>query len=84
MAQRSITRDVGPLSFRAMFSPSTLDTDKRTVQVTWTTGARVQRGGFFTEPFLEELSLDDKHVRMGRLQSGRAPLLDSHNAVRVE
>jgi hypothetical protein len=80
---RSVTRDVGPLSFRAMFEPSTLDKEKRTVQVTWTTGARVQRGGLFSEPFIEELSLEPAHVQMGRLQSGRAPLLDSHNAQRV-
>lgn len=31
------------------------------------------------EPFLEELSLNPKHVRMERLNTG-APLLDSHNS----
>lgn len=78
MAQRSVTRDMPQLSFRASFEPSTVDVDKRTVQLTWTTGARVLRG--FWERYYEELSLDPRHVRMGRLQSGAAPLLNAHSS----
>lgn len=79
MAQtRTVTRDVPQLDFRADVVPSTLDTEKRTVDVVWTTGARVKRG--FWEPYYEELSLDPKHVRMGRLSSGNAPLLNSHRS----
>ncbi len=78
MAKRSVTRAMPRLELRAEFSPATLDAEKRTVQLTWTTGARVKRG--FWEPYIEELSLDPKHVRMGRLQSGSAPLLNSHNS----
>jgi hypothetical protein len=77
LKRRTETRDIGPLAFRAAFAPDTIDIEKRTVRVTWTTGARVMRG--FWDRFLEELSLDDGHVRMGRLQ-GRAPLLNAHNA----
>lgn len=80
MAQRSVTRDVPQLDIRAEVVPSTLDAEKRTVQLTWTTGARVKRGGWFTAPYWEELSLNPKHVRMGRLQSGNAPLLDTHSS----
>lgn len=65
------------LSFRASFEPSTIDIEKRTVKLVWATGARVLRG--YYEPYFEELSLDPKHVRMGRLQSGAAPLLDTHS-----
>lgn len=73
------THDLPPLAMRAAFAPATMDSERRTVQLTWTTGARVLRGGFFSEPFYEQLSLDPKHVRMGRLRAG-APLLDSHRA----
>jgi len=66
------------LEIRAEFAPSTLDVDKRSVQLTWTTGARVLRG--FWDPYYEELSLEPKHVRMERLQSGAAPLLNSHSS----
>ncbi len=65
------------LSLRASFEPSTVDVDKRTVQLTWTTGARVLRGWW--DRYWEELSLDPKHVRMERLQSGAAPLLNTHS-----
>lgn len=57
---------------------ASIDAEARTVEVIWTTGARVLRG--FFETFYEELSLDPKHVRMDELASGSAPLLDSHNA----
>lgn len=78
--QRSVTRDV-PLQLRAAeFDLSTLDVDNRTVELVWTTGAAVLRGGIFTEPYWEELSLDPKHVDMRRLTSGAAPLLNSHRS----
>lgn len=80
MAERTATRtrEIGPLSIRAEFAPSTLNPDKRTVQLTWTTGARVLRGSY--DPYWEELSLDPKHVRLGRLQGGSAPLLANHSS----
>lgn len=80
MAGTVITRDIPQLTLRAQFDLSTLDVEKRTVDLVWTTGAPVLRGGFLTEPYWEELSLDPKHVRMERLQSGAAPLLNSHRA----
>src|SRR4051812_241253 len=76
--KRSITRQVQQLSLRATVESSTINVEKRTVEVTWTTGGRVLRGSY--DPYFEELSLDPKHVRMGRLQSGTAPLLNSHSS----
>ncbi len=74
---RTETRDMPALELRAQFVPATIDEERRTIQISWTTGARVLRG--FFEPYYEELSLDPKHVRMERLNGG-APLLDAHNA----
>lgn len=68
------------LTGRAVFMPDTVDEEKRTVELVWTSGARVLRG--YWDQFWEELSLDPKHVRMGRLNNG-APLLDSHSMYRV-
>jgi HK97 family phage prohead protease len=70
-----ITRDIPPLSTRAAFAPRTINESARTVALTWSTGAKVLRG--FFDPFYEELSLDPKHVRLGRLNGG-APLLEAH------
>lgn len=81
MAQRSVTREIPRLEFRALVSPDTLDEEKRTVDVIWTTGARVLRG--YYDQFWEELSLDPKHVRMERLNGG-APLLDSHDGYSLD
>lgn len=51
----------------------------RTAEVTWSTGAGVTRFDWWTgERYIEELSLDPAHVRMGRMQAG-APVLAAHN-----
>jgi len=71
------TRNLPTLFLRAEIEPKSLNAEKRTVDLVWTTGARVMRG--FFERYYEELSLEPGHVRMGRLQSGSAPLLDAHN-----
>lgn len=76
LKQRRVTRQIPKLVLRASVAPDTLNEEKRTVDVIWTTGARVLRG--FFDQFWEELSLDPKHVRMERMKNG-APLLDSHN-----
>ncbi len=73
---RSVTRDLPALSVRADVQPSSLNPEKRTVDILWTTGARVLRGYF--DPWFEELSLDPGCVRMGRLQN-KAPFLNTHS-----
>lgn len=70
------TRAIPALSLRATIQPKSVDAEKRTFEVVWTTGERVLRG--FWDSYWEELSLDPRHVRMGRLESGAAPLLNSH------
>jgi len=61
----------------AELAPNTADADSRTVEVIWSTGARVRRERFFGEPYDEELSLDPAHVRLDRLNAG-APVLKVH------
>lgn len=78
-AVKTETRDIGPLSLRASVRPGSVDEKKRTIDIVWATaGVRVLRGCY--DRFYEELSLNPAHVRMARLQSGQAPLLDQHNA----
>lgn len=69
------------LQTRAMFAPETVNAEARTVEVVWTTGARVQRYGM-DGSYLEELSMDAKAIRMDRLNAG-APLLNSHSAAQL-
>ena len=74
------TREIGPSSFRAAVVPGSFNEEKRTVDVVWSTGARVLREFFFSEPFFEELSMKPKHVRMERLKSGNTPVLNTHRS----
>src|SRR3546814_6271365 len=53
--------------------------ENRIVALRWTGGGPVRLDDWWNERFyIEELSLEPEHVRMGRLQSGRAPLCDTH------
>lgn len=78
----SVTRKIAPGSLRASVAGGSYDEKTRTVDLQWTTGERVLRYGW-DGPFFEELSLDPSAVRMGRLQSGRAPLLADHNSYSI-
>jgi hypothetical protein len=75
---KSKTIDLRPLDLRAAIG--SIDEDKRTVELIFSTGADVIRYDWMTgKRFIERLSLDPKHVRLDRLNSG-APLLNAHSA----
>ena len=71
-----------PMEFR-LAPVASVDAEQRTVEVTWTTGAKVRRkrydysrGGFIE--FDESLEVTKSAVDMNRLATG-APALDNHN-----
>lgn len=66
------------LNIRAMIEPETFDSEKRTVEVTWSTGAKGKRYTW-TGSYYEELSMKKEHIRLERMNQG-APVLNSHNA----
>jgi len=69
---------------RANVSPESLNRDDRTVDVVFTKGSSVRRYDYFSgETFIEELSLDEGHVDLSRLQNG-APVLNNHNRYSLE
>lgn len=75
---RFSTIEVPLLDFRA--DVGTVNDAARTVDLVWTTGADVLRRDWMTgKQFIERLSLDSKHVRLGRLNAG-APLLNTHGS----
>ena len=67
------------MSLLARFQPTTIDAEKRTIEVVWTTGASVKRSSWFDGPYNEVLSLNPKNVRMDFINSGKAPLLAVHD-----
>ncbi|MBL8893009.1 MAG: peptidase, partial [Rhizobiales bacterium] len=72
------TIDLPALRRAADLLPATLDTQDRSIEVVWSTGARVRRQPLFGEPFDEELSMDPSNVRLERLNAG-GPLLKVHD-----
>lgn len=54
------------------------DEQDNTIEVVWTTGSTGRRVTWMDGEFDEELVVDDKSVRMDRLNAG-APFLDTHN-----
>ena len=75
--------DVPALRRAADLLPTTLDEKDRSIEVVWSTGARVRRQPFFGEPFDEELSMDPAEVHLDRLNAG-APLLKVHDRFALE
>ncbi|MFD2249322.1 ribosomal protein S25 [Pseudochelatococcus lubricantis] len=71
--------DLPPLTRAADLLPASIDAVERTIDVVWSTGARVRRNPFFGDPFDEELAMDPRAVRLDRLNAG-APLLKVHDA----
>lgn len=72
--------EVEPFALEARFAATTVDAERRTVEITWTTGARGTRRrwrGYEIEEYEEELEVTDKAVRLDRLNAG-APFLESH------
>lgn len=66
------------LQIRAAPVLESVDREKRTIEVVWTTGSRGLRSTWVGD-YYEELSLDPKHVDLKRLNGG-APVLDAHES----
>ena len=71
------TIELPALRRAAELAPNSANAEARTIDVVWSTGARVPRVPFFGDPYDEELSLDPDHVRLERLNGG-APFLKVH------
>ncbi|WP_224795842.1 prohead protease/major capsid protein fusion protein [Pseudomonas fluorescens] len=72
------THETPMLSLRAAVRPGSVDIDARTVELTWTTGAKGRRWSWDVGSYMEELDVSDGAGRLDRLNNG-APLLDTHN-----
>jgi hypothetical protein len=74
------TVSLPPLSVRAAISTSSIDVEKRTVEVVFSTGAPVKRFDWETgERYIEKLAMGPENIRLERINSG-GPVLDSHSA----
>lgn len=73
------SRLLPPQMRQARLLPTTFNAEERTIEVVWTTGARVRRYDYWEREYYdEELVVDESAIDMTRLASGAAPVLDSH------
>lgn len=74
------TRKIGVQHRRASFASNSFDSEARTIQVVWTTGAQVRRYSWSRdEEFDEELVTSPSAIRIDRLNNS-APFLADHRA----
>lgn len=74
----------GTILGRAAIVPSSFDEKNLECDVVMSAGAQVVRAPWFGDPYIEELGMEPENVRLDRLKSGRAPLLDSHSTWSLE
>lgn len=63
-----------PVDVRA----NSVNADERTVDLVFSTGSKVKRYSYAEGYYMEELSMDPSHIRLGRLNQG-ASFLDTHD-----
>lgn len=64
----------------AQIVAGSLDEKSRTFDIMWSAGAEVPRYDWMSGTrYIEVLEVDAKAMRLGRLESGRAAVLDAHN-----
>lgn len=82
MSKQKINKPEKPddLRIRAAFEPTTFNEEKRTVELTWTTGASVKRYDWSRDRYyMEQLKVDNESVDLTRLENG-APILANHSS----
>ena len=67
----------GLMRREAVIVPGSLDEKQRTFGILWSAGAPVARFDPWTgQRYMEVLQVDSKSIRLDRLESGRAPVLE--------
>lgn len=77
------THETPMLSLRAAVRAGSVDVDARTVELTWTTGAKGRRWSWDVGSYMEELEVSEGAVRLDRLNNG-APFLNAHNSYELD
>lgn len=83
IASERRTETLPALCVRAWVAPSSVNETDRTIDLVFSTGAPVERYDYLSgKRYIETLSINAAHIRLGRLNAG-APLLDTHSAYSV-
>lgn len=66
------------LTVKASLTPKTFDKEQRTIECVLTSSIPVDRSSWSRGYYRETLSMDPKHIRTERVNSGGAPVLNNH------
>lgn len=75
---KKLSRSVDLPVISRQASIQSFDEEKRTAEMVFATGHQVRRFDWFEGEFMEELSMDPKHVDMGRINQGAVQFLRDH------
>jgi len=79
-AERNGVVMIPAMQREAQIVAGSLNEEARTFEVLWTAGAEVPRMDWWTgQRYIEVLEVSERAIRMDRLQSGRAPVLNAHS-----
>ncbi|MEO1700257.1 MAG: prohead protease/major capsid protein fusion protein [Planctomycetota bacterium] len=84
MTTAARTERTGPNSFEVRIAPDSYDEESREFELVMSTGARVRRHSWLRGAYDEVLSLDPAHIRLDRINSGRAPFAEEHRAHQID
>lgn len=76
------TLKLKPRQLSCEFAADTANKESRTIDITWYTGATVDRYSWTEGSYRLTLSMEPAHVKMGRLNSG-APVLNTHSSYQL-
>lgn len=79
MAELSSTIAMPAVRRDAELRAESFDEADNTIEIVWTTGARVRRNSWWDGPYDEELEVTPKAIRLDRLNLG-APFLNTHDS----
>lgn len=80
-----MTKNKPDNNIRAMpFEYSKIDKENRTIELVASTGAKVLRKYWFSDPVYEELEISDRAIDQSRFSSGRSPVLKDHIVYSVD
>lgn len=63
----------------AALAAETMNSEARTIELQFYSGGTVRRYSWVSGTYLLAFSMEADHVRLGRLNSGRAPVLETHS-----
>ncbi|MEO1700175.1 MAG: prohead protease/major capsid protein fusion protein [Planctomycetota bacterium] len=84
MPPTTLTERLAPAGLELRIAPDSFNEETREFEVVMSTGARVRRYSYARGAFDEVLSLDPRHIRLDRINSGRAPFVEEHRHLEID